>query len=188
MYLFFDGVSSKGYLALFNDDRAIVADQVFEISWNESTKTIPMIDEFISSQSVSYDDIKNIVVVVWPGSFTGIRTISLVVNTLAYIHPHISLTSVNFFDMYNDYPIIKSSSKRDMFVKYEKSATIEIQSNMDFISWFSGESVFWDTGDLEINNKFNLKSSIDYELLIKNITLKEEKRVAPLYIKKPNIS
>jgi hypothetical protein len=188
MYLFFDGVSTQWYLALFNSERKIIAEHNFEISGNESTKTIPLIDEFISSHQVTYEVIENIALVVWPGSFTGIRTISLIVNTLAYIYPHIELTSVNFFDMYHKYPIVKSSSKRDLFVKYHKSATIEIQQNHDFIAWFGGDIIYWDTVSPEINEKYELNNQIDYNTFIKNLVLKTEKRVAPLYIKKPTIS
>jgi hypothetical protein len=188
MHLFFDWVSSKWYLAIFSEKREIIAEEYFEISGNESTKSIPMIDDFLSSQGVSYDDIENIVVVVGPGSFTGIRTISLVVNSLSYIYPKIKLTAVNFFDMYNNFPIVKSSSKRDLFVKYQKSATIEIQQNHDFISKFSWMTIYGDTNNLEICEKYEVLQTIDYKSFIKNITLQNEKRIAPLYIKKPNIS
>ena len=188
MYLFFDGVSSRWYIALFSEEREILWEKYFEISGNESTKTIPLIDEFMSSQSMSYDDIKNIVCVSWPGSFTWIRTLSLVVNTISYLYPHILLTWVNFFDMYQNYPIVKASSKRDLFVKYENSATIQVQQNQDFIEHFTWNTIYWDIQQEQIINKYRVRQGIDYASYIKNVTLWSEKRIAPLYIKKPNIS
>lgn len=75
--------------------------------------------------------------------------ISLVVNTLAYIYPHIFLTGISFFDMYDAYPIIKTSSKKDLFVKREKYASIEVVSNEDFVNDFpQGGSCSGNFGDI----------------------------------------
>lgn len=188
MYLFFNGVSSQWYIALFWENRAIISSTYFEISGNESTQTVPIINKFLSEQNITYTDVKNIVTVIWPGSFTGIRTISLVVNTLAYIYPNIELTALNFFDLYLDYPIIKSSSKRDLFVKYRESDIIEVVKNEDFISSCSEKTIYGDCVNEDINGHYDLKWDIDYETVIKNITIQSEKRLAPLYIKKPTIS
>ena len=184
MYLFFDGVSSKWYIALFDETKRMFASENFEIMWNESTKIIPLFTWFLERQGHKYEEIENIVVVVWPGSFTWIRTISLVVNTLSYIYPHISLTPVNFFDLYQNYPIIKSSSKRDLFVKYDKSATIEIVKNEDFLQKQTynkvyGDAKIWDIQCIWVDN---------YETIFHKIELQGLESVAPLYIKKPNIS
>ena len=188
MYLFFNGVSSQWYIALFWENREIIASSNFEISGNESTQTIPIIDAFLSEQNIQYTDIKNIVTVVWPGSFTWIRTISLVVNTLAYIYPNIELTAVNFFDLYTAYPIIKSSSKRDLFVKYKESDIIQIVKNDDFIAWCSEKTIYGDCANQEINWAYQILGEIDYIGLIKKIVFQSNKKLAPLYIKKPNIT
>lgn len=66
MYLFFDGVSTTGHIALFSKNKELIASHNFEISGNESTKTIPIIDEFISSKNVEYADIENIITIVGP--------------------------------------------------------------------------------------------------------------------------
>lgn len=188
MYLFFDGVSSRWYIALLDKNRDTLASRYFEISWNESTQTIPIIDDFLSKNSISYQEIENIICVVWPGSFTGIRTISLVVNTLSYIYPHIHLSPINFFDMFQEYPAIKSSSKRDLFVKYEKSTTIEVCTNSDFEAKVWSKTLYGDINLDRFTTDYTLISDINYESFCKNISLQQEDRVAPMYIKKPNIS
>ena len=188
MYLFFDGVSTQWYIGLYDLQKNCVAYENFAISGNESTQTIPVIDCFLKKQNIKYTDIENIAVVAGPWSFTGIRTISLVVNTLAYIYPHIYLTSINFFDLYQNFPAVKSSSKRDLFVKWKKSATIEIVQNGDFESSCERETIYGDVNIDRFETVFDLKSAIDYEEVFRNIALKQEKQIAPLYIKKPNIS
>lgn len=188
MYLFFNGVAVEAYIGLYSDQRELIACENFHISGNESTKTIPVIDDFLNKCNVSYTDISNIVCVVWPGSFTGIRTISLVVNTLAYIYPNIYLTAINFFDLFENYPIVKSSSKRDLFVKREKSDTIEILSNSDFEDINTQKMLYGDVDISRFEKNYTLETYIDYDICMKNIVLEKEKKLAPLYIKKPNIS
>jgi hypothetical protein len=49
-------------------------------------------------------------------------------------------------------------------------------------------TIYGDTNNLEICEKYEVLQTIDYKSFIKNITLQNEKRIAPLYIKKPNLS
>ena len=188
MYLFFDGVSTSGYIWFFWEDKTCIAQESFLIWGNESSKATPLIDNFLKKNAISYEQIQNIITVVWPGSFTGIRTVSLIINTLAYIYPHISLSPVNFFDLYRSYPIVKASSKRDLFVKWEKSATIEVVSNQFFEENLVWSLIFWDINMERFQREIELNSKRDYENVLNNITLQDLKKIAPLYIKKPNIS
>ena len=188
MYIFFDWVSSEWYIALVDTNKDIIASDNFQISWNESTQTIPIIDEFLTAQKVNYTDIENIMCVAGPWSFTWIRTISLVVNTLAYTYKNIKLTSVNFFDLYDTYPIVKSSSKRDLFVKYSKSDIIQVLSNTDFENLREDNHIYWDTNCDRFTKDISISQKIDYQKVIKNIAITDTSKIAPLYIKKPNIS
>ena len=188
MYLFFDAVSSRGYIGLYNKERQCIARDVFHVVGNESTKLIPIVDRFLKDQRVSYADLENIVTVVGPGSFTGIRSISLIVNTLAFIYPYLHLTAISFFDLYEVYPILKSSSKRDLFVKYSKNGKVEIVKNSDLSFWSDVQSVSGDTEIERISRKIHLESMPDYDSVFWKIVLQETKQVAPLYVKKPNIS
>lgn len=184
MYLFIQAVSSEGKLIIFNEQREILFQRDTSLLLNESSKLISTVWGFLSDSGVWYDDIENIVVVYGPGSFTGIRTISLFVNTLAFIYGHIFLTSTTYFDLFDRYPICKVSSKRDLFVKTGENAIITIARNEDVADQYRGQKVY---GDVVLEG-IDVDSTIDYKSVIDKISLKKEKQIAPLYIKKPNIS
>ncbi len=191
MYLFINAVSQDWVLILFNDKREIISQEEISILWNESSKFISILEDFIEKNSIEFSDIKNYIVVSWPGSFTWLRTIVLTVNTLAYIYGN-SITDVNYFDLFSNYPIVKTSSKRDVFVKYEESDIIHIETN-EALSFHCKETwysvIYWDIQiDRLWNSKYTLSSSIDYKKIIINIELLSKNIIEPLYIKKPNIS
>ncbi len=188
MILFFDGVSTQGYIGLYTTQKTLLCAQSFSIAGNESTKTIWVIHAFLKENHILYEDIEHIVCVVGPGSFTGVRTISLVINTLAYVYPHITLTGISFFDLYDSYPVVKSSSKRDLFVKYEKSATIQVVPNHDFEAHCDTQSIYGDVDVTRFKKDFTLISKIPYDKILAKIELQHQKQLSPLYIKKPNIS
>lgn len=188
MYLLFDGVSQDGFIGLYDKNRLRIAEKKLAISWSESTKTISSLSDFLSENNLHYEDITHIVCVTGPGSFTGIRTVTLVVNTLAYIYGNIYLTALNFFDLYRNYPIVKQSSKRDLFVKYNESDIIQIVSNDDFIESCSQKHIYGDVSHESIRESYRVHKYIDYDMCMQDIELQNNKTLAPLYIKKPNIS
>jgi hypothetical protein len=51
------------------------------------------------------------------------------------------LTSISYFDLYNNYPIIKSSSKKDSFFKKEKNSSIEIIYNDELEKLLKNENI-----------------------------------------------
>ena len=187
MYLFLNAVSQNWYIWLYGSHKELIVEESFTLLGNESTKLVPLMDSFFKKNNISYSYIENIVVVVGPGSFTWIRTISLVVNTLSYIYPHIYLTGLNFFDMFENYPIVKSSSKRDLFVKYTKSDTIQIVQNEELLVPDT-QIVYGDSEVTRFDESLEIRTHIDYTVIIKNIILEKKKILEPLYIKKPNIS
>jgi tRNA A37 threonylcarbamoyladenosine modification protein TsaB len=189
MNLFIDWVSSNWVLILFDDNRQIVSRQNINILANESSKLNSVLDSFLDNNRQKYTDLDNIVVINWPWSFTWIRAIVLIVNTINFITKK-NITPIWYFDLFKNYPIVKSSSKRDLFVKFDKSDKIEVLTNEDFINKINSlniKSAYW---DLTNNNIVDLKieSNIDYDEIIKNIELKDYKIIEPLYLKRPNIS
>lgn len=187
MILFLDSVSSRAYIGLFTLEREPISDRYFDILGKESSSLLDLITRFLKDQNVSWEELEHIILVSGPGSFTGIRTSSLIINTIAYVHPHISLTPLSFFDLFPNFPIVKSSSKRDVFVKSSESATIEILSNQECLDIYSGQDVYGDIEDLRFSEKINILTYVDYTKIIKSVTLGNQKKVHPLYIKKPNI-
>lgn len=188
MILFFDACSSRGYMGLYSNGNNVVQEEYFHVAWNESTKISWLIHEFLHKNNVSYEQIENIVCVNGPGSFTGIRTITLVVNTLAYIYPNIFLTPISYFDLIDSYPLVKASSKRDLFVKYEKWDIIQIVSNDDFENLLQTDIIYWDVNHDRFTKQYKIYNDIDYKNICSSTKLQNLKKIAPLYIKKPNIS
>lgn len=189
MNLFLNAVTGNWVLILFDNNRVIIDQEDISILLNESSKLIPIIDDFIKKNNLSYSDIDNIVVVNWPGSFTWVRTISLVVNTLSYTFENIKLTPIVYFDLFQNYPIIKVSSKRDLFVKKSKGDIIEIVKNEDFIKYIEENSikeVFWENFDFNPLTKSN--DWINYERIIEEIKFENKKQIEAFYLKKPSIS
>lgn len=188
MNLFINAVSEKGFLALFNSKREIIDSQTLDIKWNESSQFIEILDNFIKKNNADYSNIESIVCVNGPGSFTGVRTIVLVVNTLAFLHK-ISLTSLSYFDLFQDFPIIKSSSRRDSFIQIEADKEVEIIQNWDIqnkIDQYKWERMYWES-NFSFEN-ITIIENIDYCDIIQTLEFQNKQKIEALYIKKPNIS
>lgn len=159
------------------------------VRWNESSTLIVKINGFLKTNNINYKNIKNIVAVNWPWSFTWIRTIVLVVNSISYLM-NTNLTELSYFDLFEDFPIVKSSSKRDCFFQLNKDCKIEVIDNDELDNILSEQKInklYWEY--------YNIKAiwtevleNIDYKSIIKNIKLDNLKQISAMYIKKPNIS
>ncbi len=181
MILFLNTISNPSVFILADTNRNIIAQKNYEIKGNESSLLIEKIDDFLQENQKNYDDICDIIVVNGPGSFTGIRTIVLSVNTLAFIK-NIFLTPLSYFDLFSDFPIITPSSKRDSFVKINKNSEIQILKNTqiqeDFSQMYGNNSI----------SGIKIVENINYYDIIEKIELQKCKQIEALYIKKPNIS
>lgn len=185
MNLFINTISKISSIILFDEKRDIIDQIDFEIKWNESSLLIPNIDSFIKKNNLNYFDIKNIVLVNWPGSFTWVRTVVLVINTINFITNN-NLTPINFFELFPNYPIIKSSSKRDCFFKKNANEEIEIITNEEIERYLKENNIIQLYWESDIQN-VQIIEKIDYLSIIKQIKFKELKKIEPLYLKKPNI-
>lgn len=189
MNLFIDAISNPWVIILFDNDRKIEDSLSWNIKWNESSTLMPKIDEFLVQHNLNYKELGNIVLVNWPWSFTGVRTITLVVNTINYITNN-NLTDISYFNLFDKYPIIKSSSRRDSFYLADKDSDVKIIYNDDLIKILEGSwvnKIYWETNS-DLFNNFELLEKVDYENILKKIEFKKLKKLEPLYIKKPNIS
>lgn len=185
MNLFIDTISKKSTMILFDNDRNIVKQKQFEIKWNESSLLIPNIDNFLKDNNIEYFDLENIVLVNGPWSFTWVRTSVLAVNTINYITKK-DLTWISYFDLYRNYPIIKTSSKRDCFVKLSKEDEIKIINNDEIkqiIKEKNIDIIYWDA----LFDWIQTVEKIDFSAIIKDINFQKNKKLEAMYIKKPNI-
>lgn len=188
MNIFIDSISTNSYLSIFDKNRKIINDMYTQVKWNESSKLIPDITSFLQENNIEQTDIENIIVVNGPGSFTWVRTTVLIANTMNYVLKK-DMTPLSYFDLFEQYPIIKSSSRRDHFVQKSKTSEIEIIENTLLEEYFKNNNinlVYWETSydfqNLEVLEK------IDYNRIIQELELKKYAKIEPLYIKKPNIS
>jgi len=56
------------------------------------------------------------------------------------------MTDIDYFSMYelafdNKFPIIKDSSRRDVFIKKDKNSKIEVMENTDFTSYLKENKI-----------------------------------------------
>ncbi len=189
MNIFIDTISNIAKIIIFNWNREIIDEIEWFVKWNESSTLIPKIDEILNNNSIKYNDLENLVVVNWPGSFTWIRTTVLAINSINYIINK-NITAISYFDMFDKYPILKSSSKRDYFVMINKDSKIEIIENdilVNNIKELNINTVYWEV-DSELFKEVKIVDKIDYLSIIKMINFSKEKQIQALYIKKPNIS
>ncbi len=179
MNLFINTISSNSKFIIFDDKRNIKSEKEVNIRWNESSRFIKELDIFLKEEKLDYFDIENIVLVNGPWSFTWVRTAVLAVNSINFITKK-SLTPISYFDLFEDFPIIKASSRRDCFFKKDKNSEIEIIANEEIEKNY--KKAFW-----EANLWIEIFENINYCDIIKNIELKNFDKIEPLYIKKPNI-
>lgn len=185
MILFINTIAKNAYLGLFDENREKISEEYFEIKWNESSLLLPKLEEFLEKNNLDYFKIKNFVLVNWPWSFTWVRTAVLAINTINFITKQ-NITPISYFDLFENFPIIKSSSKRDSFFKKDNFSEIEIWEN-EKIKFFLEENKI-----SKINGEWNIENveifeNINYCDIIKKIEFQNFKKVEALYIKKPNI-
>jgi len=185
MNLFLDTISPLGTLIAFDEKRHIQKQIFFDVLGKESTQLIEIFDAFLQDISLSYHDIDHIVVVAGPGSFTWVRTTILMVNTINFVIKK-TLTSLSYFDLFDAYPIIKTSSKRDVFAKFSENEKIQIFSNEEILekcqdlNTIATDAVFFEGK--------NTISTPDYQRIIHTVAFQNLSILQPLYVKKPNIS
>lgn len=187
MNLFLDTLSPKNTLLLFNEKREILHTYFFDVRLQESTKLIEEVDLFLHTHHCDYHDLENIVVVNGPGSFTGVRTTVLLINTINFILKK-NITSLNYFELFdNIYPIIKSSSKRDSFIKWDNASEIQIIENTKIPEILNKNNLKKVYGDIIFLDDIEVINTVNYEYIIQNLILETHKIITPFYCKKPNI-
>jgi tRNA A37 threonylcarbamoyladenosine modification protein TsaB len=83
MYLFIDALSSQAFLLLlFNKQLKIVAQKKYS---SKGERFLLLINRFLKLNKVSLKQIKGILVVRGPGSFSQIRAILSIVNTINFV-------------------------------------------------------------------------------------------------------
>lgn len=84
MYLFVDTISNPCYLAVFDESRTIIDGLFWEGQRKEFDTLIETIDALLKKNNISYKQLSGICSITGPGSFTGTRVTTLVMNAIAY--------------------------------------------------------------------------------------------------------
>lgn len=83
MTLFLNTAQTEIVLALI-EDRKILKLTKWQSKQDESAKLLLQVEELLGSQQKSLKDLEKLMVVIGPGSFTGVRVAVTVANTLSY--------------------------------------------------------------------------------------------------------
>ncbi len=82
MTLYIDTHYTNLVLALLNDGKLI--DQRLIESNKHSENTIPLLNKLLNDNNLTIDNIKEIIVIIGPGSFTGVRIGVVIAKTIGY--------------------------------------------------------------------------------------------------------
>jgi tRNA threonylcarbamoyl adenosine modification protein YeaZ len=169
---------------------------IHERSWgsfsNEAEKLMPEIAKAFKKAKIDFKEIKKIIVLKGPGTFTGLRVGVAAANTISYLLnvPIYSLTTFDYlYEKYKKYPIVLYAGRKEIYIK--KSAKEELiickaEDTEKFLKTAYGEIL---PEQKKFFKKIKLtKSKKTFGQVIANLNpkiLKKEKIVEPLYIKKP---
>ena len=176
MILFIDTHDELITVALKNKDDLFVKTQISEYS--HSIFTMPMIESLFKENNLNVKDLKKIIVVNGPGSFTGIRIGVSIAKTMAYAL-NIDINTISSLTAY----LISSDNKneRKCVIEDNKGYYIEAMDENNKITvdeYYSYE----DNLDLPcIENNLDVNKIIDY---CKNMKSENPHHVKANYVKK----
>lgn len=189
MHLLIDTISTPATYILFDSERNIVSQEFTELKGRESEHFLVSVLEFLTQNSLEYQALNGVIAVNGPGPFTAMRIITLVLNTLSFVH-HTPLFSIDYFALGAlsgwEHPILLRANRGEYLIQREKGISPELIAIPDIPSgsYFG----MGDTNDFT-NGTISIQSGIRYDSVCKNIRMEHPvERVEPLYIKKPNIT
>lgn len=188
MYLFIDTLSEPTYICIFDKQKKILDTLTWPWKQKEFDTLTEKIDYLLSKNSVPYNRLSGIVVLVWPGWFTGTRVTTLVANTISYgFNTPLFPLSVNEFFAYQKAPLpwITTVTKKEVLLWHDYNLPPILSQISDLPEWtFSALSFI----DLPTSNHKIILAK-DYVQVIRSLHLSEpQMRISPLYAKDPNIT
>ena len=176
--LLIDTHSNEMNLVLYKDH--IIVNKLSEINNNQSKIIIVKIQELLQNNYISLDDIKEVVVVNGPGSFTGVRIGVTIAKTLSYTLniPIYSISSLQLKALSNTQDNSFSTTIKDNKGYYIG----EFDNNNMIEAKYIDNSLYKEYEE----NHLIINSDIDWSLLYQSPFLKEEDcyNIKPIYIKK----
>lgn len=164
---------------LESEKRTIIESKIIEKTGNDF-EIIPKIFVDLAKKYA----IEEIWCITWPGPFTLLRIITLILNSISYNNSNIILKSGHYFELlkWEGASLILQANRHEYLIK--TSNTIETIINKEelplwkFIWYIDENSIPWYTEYHE-----------DIDTIIELFSQKEStQRLSPLYIKAPNIT
>jgi len=189
MYLFIDTISIPATYILFDTERNIISQKSLELRGRESEHFLISLQEFLTENKWDYTNLKWVIVVNGPGSFTAMRIITLTINTLSFVH-HIPLYSIDYFQLGAlsgwAFPILLRANRGEYLIQKDRESSPSLIAISDILPG----NYFW-MGDVNdfTNDIISIQSDLKYDVCCKNFQIvNPQERLEPLYIKKPNIT
>ena len=176
--LFIDTHYQELVLVLFKDGR--IFDKRMKKDGKHSEYFIPLLQELLEQNSVSFDDLRGIIVINGPGSFTGVRLGVVVAKMISYSKniPLKALSYLQALDLeYDREVLIGITDRNGVYVgrfnqEHELMGDYFYLSNKDWENF--GESILVD-GNIDLNKVY---------LYMKKQDTIEPHLLKPIYIKK----
>lgn len=189
-------------IALLQDDK-ILKEKEWVSANDESERLMPEIDKLMKSKKFKYDDIKKIVVVKGPGSFTGLRVGVSTANAISYIQK-IPVYGVDTFKFLrakkteNDVDtVVLFAGRSEIYMQPKKTVKPGIHKTEDAIQLLKEKGIKKVSGELLPDQKklfkeikfIESKKSFGQTIIdLDKKDLEKEEIIEPLYIKGPGIS
>lgn len=189
MYLFVDTISNPCYLAVFDESRTIIDSILWPGQRKEFDTLIETIDTLLKKNSISYKQLSGICNITGPGSFTGTRVTTLVMNAIAYafgtkLYP---LSVGDFFHLQNaPLPWITPITKKEVLLWTKATPNAYILTPLGDLEDDEYTSVT--TVDFQMP-KSTIRKAKDYSTVIEKLPLSYPvDRMQSVYAKEPNIT
>lgn len=189
MYLFVDTISNPCYLAVFDESRTIIDSLLWPWQRKEFDTLIETIDTLLKKNNISYRQLSGICSITGPGSFTGTRVTTLVMNAIAYafetkLYP---LSVGDFFHLQNaTLPWITPITKKEVLLWTKNIPDAYTLTPIDHLE--DGEYTSVTAVDLHMP-KSTIRKAKNYTAVIAWISLDHPvNRMQSIYAKEPNIT
>lgn len=198
--------SSNTSIALFERGKTAVK-ILTEKSWpaknNEAEKLMPEIAEQFKKLKKTYSDLKEILVVKGPGSFTGLRVGITVANTIAYLTKAklFAISTFEYWHLAGNSTVMVYAGSGGVYVSESAAKKPQFMNLEEASNYLSAKKIKKVSGDITneqksfFKNITVMKSKKSFAKIIKlalskqsTKKLKPLKIVEPLYIKEPSIT
>lgn len=188
MILFVDPLGTEMSFVLATPDRTVVSERHVALAGSEFERFLNELEAFVSSSGWRFSDLTAIVCVNGPGPFTGMRVVTLTLNTLALVHgiPAYATDAFSCFRLSGFSGPYLIRANRGEYAWSESGESFELRplESIEAGSYFG----LADEKDFA-NGGVSVQFSRNPGEFLRNFPfVAPVGRIEPIYIKKPNIT